>query len=154
MKIFIYVAIFCLLLAAIAGSATNAEQYAVPISNGTSVFSHNPRIVGETSVFTAGTVDRLLILEKKEDKYKVTNRNHLVGWIDTNLVTLMKPSETLSFSGADVNAYLDNPTPVYIIDADNGVGKTILIDRSFAGELRENIDRMTMERIVAENGQR
>jgi hypothetical protein len=66
----------------------------------------------------------------------------------------MKPSETLSFSGSDVNAYLDNPTPVYIIDADNVVGKTILIDRSFAGELRENIDRMTMERMVAENGLR
>jgi hypothetical protein len=142
------------LLAAIAGSETRAEQYAIPISNGTSVFVHNPRIVGEPPVFTAGSEDRLLILEKKDDKYKVTNRNHLVGWVDVSLVTLMKSSETLSFSGSEVNAYLDNPSPVYIIDADNVVGKTILINRSFAGELRENIDRMTMERMVAENGQR
>jgi hypothetical protein len=84
-RIFLYVALFCILLAAIAGSATTVEQYAIPISNGTSVFSHNPRIIAEPPAFTAGIADRLLIIEKQDGKFKVTNRNHLVGWIDPSV---------------------------------------------------------------------
>jgi hypothetical protein len=50
------------------------------------------------------------------------------------------------FDDAEVIGYLDNPTPVYIIDADNPNADPIKLDRSFADALRENVDRETIER--------
>lgn len=51
------------------------------------------------------------------------------------------------FEDAEVLGYLDNPTPVYIIDSDNINGDPIKLDRSFAEEIKENVDRETLERL-------
>ena len=52
------------------------------------------------------------------------------------------------FDDAEVIGYLDNPTPVYIIDADNKDATPIKLDRSFADALRQDVDRETVERQV------
>jgi len=50
------------------------------------------------------------------------------------------------FDNAEVIGYLDNPTPVYIIDSDDPNADPINLDRSFKDALRENVDKETVER--------
>ena len=70
------------------------------------------------------------------------------GWIEKRLVVTTSKSKTFVFDDAEVIGYLDNPTPVYIIDADNPNADPIKLDRSFADALRENVDKETVERQV------
>ena len=57
-------------------------------------------------------------------------------------------SKTFVFDNAEVIGYLDNPTPVYIIDIDDPNADPINLDRSFKDALRENVDKETVERQV------
>jgi hypothetical protein len=50
------------------------------------------------------------------------------------------------FDNADVIGYLDNPTPVYIIDAEDPNSDPINLTRSFKDALRVNVDQETIER--------
>jgi hypothetical protein len=52
------------------------------------------------------------------------------------------------FEGADVIGYLDNPTPVFIMDIDDPNADPITLDRSFKDALKVNVDRETMERVA------
>ena len=70
------------------------------------------------------------------------------GWVDKGSVVAVGKSKTFVFDNADVIGYLDNPTPVYIIDADDPNANPITLDRSFKDALRENVDRETVERQV------
>jgi hypothetical protein len=80
--------------------------------------------------------------------YKVRTPDGTVGWVEKQLVVATGKSKTFIFEGADVFGYLDNPTPVYIIDADDPNANPISLDRSFSDALRENVDRETVERQV------
>ncbi len=57
-------------------------------------------------------------------------------------------AKTFSFENTDVLGYLDNPTPVYIIDVDDPNAEKITLDRSFKDALRDNVDKFTLEREV------
>jgi|WetSurMetagenome_2_1015567.scaffolds.fasta_scaffold624201_1 hypothetical protein len=52
-----------------------------------------------------------------------------------------KPSKSIRFDSTDVIGYLENPTPVYILDTDDPKAEGIYLDRSFKESLRENIDK-------------
>jgi hypothetical protein len=54
----------------------------------------------------------------------------------------------MAFNDINVYAYLDNPQPILILDGDDPNAVKIMLDRSFATELRENLDRYTVNRIV------
>jgi hypothetical protein len=85
-------------------------------------------------------------LENGKQSFKVQKGDGTVGWIEKRLVQTTGKSKTFVFDDAEVIGYLDNPTPVYIIDADNPNADPIKLDRSFADALRENVDRETIER--------
>jgi hypothetical protein len=57
-------------------------------------------------------------------------------------------SKTFVFDNAEVVGYLDNPTPVYILDSDDPNAERIYLDRSFKDALRDNVDKETVERQV------
>jgi hypothetical protein len=151
MKILSYAGLAVVIMIAIAGAATVQDRYAAPVANGTEVYADNPKPLDAQPAFTVGTGDRLLILDRRDNKYKVSDLKGDVGWVNADLVKSLGSNESLVFGDADVRAYLDNPEPVYIMDADNNVDKSILLNRSFAGELAENTDRMTFERMAGEN---
>jgi hypothetical protein len=154
MRILLYGLSVILLNVASAWSVSHTDLYVTPIKNDIAVFAHNPQSTGERPVFLVGTGDWLKVLESTGDMYRVSDMKGNIGWIGKTSVKQAASGETLTFGDAGVFAYLDNPTPVYILDASNPLDKSILLDRSFSEEIRDNVDRMTIERIVGESAGR
>jgi hypothetical protein len=125
-----------------------AEKIVSPKNDGAGVYKNEVRQVYEQPAFTVGTSDRLSVVDARGDRYKVKDGSGQVGWIDKNLVSAVGKSKTFVFDNADVVGYLDNPTPVYIMDTDDPNADPINLDRSFKDALRENVDKETVERQV------
>ena len=128
--------------------AKNEQKFLTPTKDGVGIYKNEVREVYEKPVATVGLNDRLVILSSSKNNYKVKAPNGETGWIEKRLVVVTSKSKTFVFDDAEVIGYLDNPTPVYIIDADNPNADPIKLDRSFADALRENVDRETVERQV------
>ena len=128
--------------------AKEDQKLATPTKDEVGVYKNDVREVYEKPIATVGLSDKLSILSKSKQNYKVKTPSGDVGWVEQRLVVLTGKSKTFVFDDAEVIGYLDNPTPVYIIDADNPNADPIKLDRSFADALRENVDRETVERQV------
>jgi hypothetical protein len=128
--------------------AQQADKYVSPKKDDTGVFANETRKLYEQPAFKAGVNDRLKVLRETKGAYQV-DLNGTQGWVTKGDVVATGKSKTFVFDNADVIGYLDNPTPVYIIDADDPNANPITLDRSFKDALRENVDRETVERQVA-----
>ncbi|NLD92396.1 MAG: hypothetical protein GX639_06975 [Fibrobacter sp.] len=124
-----------------------AEKIVTPNKDGVGVYKNEIRELYEKPLFTVGTSDRLSILSSKGNFHKV-RVNGQVGWIEKSNVQATGKSRTFVFDNAEVVGYLDNPTPVYIMDTDDPNADPINLDRSFKDALRENVDKETVERQV------
>jgi hypothetical protein len=151
MRIIIYSVTALLICSVVAGSVPNQDRFVIPVANGTAVFANNPIGDGEQPAFTVGTSDRLMILDISGVAFKVSDLKGNVGWVNKTLVKVIHPNESIVFSDASIQGYLDNPVPVYILDANNPSEKPLTLARSFSEEMKENIDRMTLERIVGQD---
>ena len=126
--------------------AQGNEKYVSPTQKGVGVYKNQTRDLYEEPIAEVGTDDRLLVLETTRRHYKVQAPDGTEGWIEKRMVVATGKSKTFIFDNAEVIGYLDNPTPVYIIDADDPDSDPINLDRSFKEALRENVDRETVER--------
>ena len=120
------------------------NKYVTPLKADIQVFARNSMT---SPVFTVKTGEWLLVMETKGDRLKVRDSKGNIGWIDKASAREVTPGESMTFENADVYSYLDNPAPVYILDATDPLNNSIKLKRSFANELRENIDRPTVDRI-------
>jgi hypothetical protein len=134
------------LMATLAFGQKDLKKYVTPTKDEVGVFKNEVRELYEKPSFVVGTSDRLLVLETGKQSYKVQKGDGTTGWVEKRLVVTTGKSKSFVFDDAEVIGYLDNPTPVYIIDADNPNADPIKLDRSFADALRENVDRETIER--------
>lgn len=137
------------LVLVVAGSAfaEKGQKYVSPKKDNTGLYKSETRKLYEEPITKLTTESRLLVLEENRNTYKV-DLNGTTGYVDKNAVVAVGKSKTFVFDNADVIGYLDNPTPVYIIDADDPNANPITLDRSFKDALRENVDRETVERQV------
>jgi len=119
------------------------------------IFANEVREPYEQPVFTATERDMLVVVEERRRHFRVRTSSGIEGFVEKN--ALRDPprsggrndaSSRFVFEGADVIGYLDNPTPVYIIDMDDPNADPITLDRSFKDALKENVDRETMERVA------
>jgi hypothetical protein len=133
-------------MATLAFAQKDLKKYVTPTKDEVGVFKNEVRELYEKPSFVVGTSDRLLVLETGKQSYKVQKGDGTTGWVEKRLVVTTGKSKSFVFDDAEVIGYLDNPTPVYIIDADNPNADPIKLDRSFADALRENVDRETIER--------
>ncbi len=136
-----------ILCVAVVAVAQDGQSYVSAKKRGTKVYENEVRKLNEQAIFEVGPDDRLSILETGRNGYRV-DFNGQRGWVEKNAVVKVGKSKTFVFDNADVIGYLDNPTPVYIIDADDPNANPITLDRSFKDALRENVDRETVERQV------
>lgn len=123
-----------------------ADKFVTPNKDGTGVYKNEVREVYEEPLFTVGTTDRLQVIGSKSRHYQVKSPSGQIGWIEQRLVVATGKSKTFVFDNADVIGYLDNPTPIYIIDTDDPNADPINLNRSFKDALRENVDKETVER--------
>jgi hypothetical protein len=125
-----------------------AAKFVTPKQDGVGVYKNQTREVYEEPIFTVGTTDRLTLVKKKGRHYRIKSPDGQEGWIEARLVVATGKSKTFVFDNADVIGYLDNPTPVYIIDTDDPNADPINLDRSFKDALRQNVDKETVERQI------
>lgn len=123
-----------------------ADKFVTPTKDGAGVYKNQIREVYEEPLFTVGTTDRLQVVGSKSRHYKIKTPSGQVGWIEKRSVIATGKSKTFVFDNADVIGYLDNPTPIYIIDTDDPNADPINLNRSFKDALRENVDKETVER--------
>lgn len=125
----------------------SAQKIAQPVKEGVKVYKSDTRQLYEEAMLTVGTSDRLQVLDSKRDMHKIKTSDGTIGWVEKKDVSVLSgKSKTFVFDNAEVVGYLDNPTPVYIIDTDDPNADPISLDRSFKDALRENIDKETVER--------
>lgn len=125
--------------------AQRSPKFVQPKKNNVGIYQNETRSINETAIVTVGLNDRLKVVKTSRNNYKVKTNDGTTGWIEKRLVAAASGKSFL-FDDAEVIGYLDNPTPVYIIDADSKDATPIKLDRSFAEALRENVDRETVER--------
>jgi hypothetical protein len=123
------------------------EKYAIAAKDSVPVFKNDIHVPGETPLFIIGKQDRPLVISTGGKTYEI-QKNDLIGWVDKEAVSVSS-AKTMVFDTANVLGYLDNPTTLYILDANNPTGQSIKLERSFAVEILENVDRETVERQVA-----
>jgi hypothetical protein len=140
--------IICAFLAAIVLTTVSAwaqEKYVQPTKDDVGIYKNEIRELYEKPLFSVGTNDRLLVLESKSKAYKV-KVNDKTGWVEKRLVASSGKNKTFNMSDQEVIGYLDNPTPVYIMDGMGPNEDPIKLERSFSDALHENVDKETVER--------
>jgi hypothetical protein len=132
-----------------------ADRYVAPTKDGIGIFKNQIRELYEKPIVSVGTSDRLQIVESKGTFHKVKTGDGTVGWVEKSAVKNVSAASggnsanrSFVFDNAEVIGYLDNPTPVYIMDTDDPNADPINLDRSFKDALRENVDKETVERQV------
>jgi len=130
------------------GFSADNQKFVQPTKDDVGVYKNDVREVYEKPLMNVSKNDRLSVIGQSKNNWKVQTGTGETGWIEKRLVATVGKSKTFVFDDAEVIGYLDNPTPVYIIDADNPNADPIKLDRSFADALRENVDKETVERQV------
>jgi hypothetical protein len=122
------------------------EKYVIAAKDSIPVFKNENHAANETPLFIIGRQDRPLIIATGGKSYEI-QKNDVTGWVDKEAVSVSS-AKTMVFDTANVLGYLDNPTTLYILDANNPNGQSIKLERSFAYEILENVDRETVERQI------
>lgn len=65
-----------------------------------------------------------------------------------NAGTTLTPSKTFKYEPASVQRDLDNPESVVVFGPSSNDDSAILLTRSFRDEMRQNVDKETVERII------
>jgi hypothetical protein len=122
-------------------------KFVQPTKGDVGLYQNEIRGLNEQALAMVGVDDRLQILKSGRNNYQVKTASGQVGWVEKRFVVATSGKKFM-FDDAEVIGYLDNPTPVYIIDADSKDATPIKLDRSFADALRQNVDRETVDRQV------
>jgi len=138
--------IAAVVLAAVALVQAEAAWVAAK-KNETGVYERETRKTFDSPLFTVGTDDRLQVLERGKNCLKVKTPDGETGWVEKRLVKTVS-SRGFVFENAQVMGYLDDPTPVFILDGLDPGEDPISLDRSFKDALTENVDRETVCRQV------
>lgn len=129
-----------------AAGKTVEHRYVVPTKDNVPVYTTRMHGNHESAGFHVSMQDRLTVVSESRRRFKVRDSRGKVGWVDKSKVTKVSPSKRFVFGNADVHGYLDDPSPIYIIDADGPDNVTLKLDRSFDNALRQNADKYSIER--------
>ncbi|MCL2182181.1 MAG: hypothetical protein FWB85_01760 [Chitinispirillia bacterium] len=118
----------------------------------TSVYANEVREAYESPVGSIGPSDVVSVTEVKRNHLKIRTSSGIEGFVErkdlSKASNAAAKNRAFAFEAAEVVGYLDNPTPIYIIDMDDPNADPISLDRSFKEALKENVDKETMDRLA------
>jgi hypothetical protein len=68
--------------------------------------------------------------------------------VESGRVKIVSENTSYAYEAAEVLSWLDNPQLITILDANNPKATPLVLERSFADALRENVDQETINRQV------
>jgi len=120
--------------------ASERSEHAVqmqPKKRDTKIYANEIREAYEAPIETVGPNDVLTVLETKRYYYRVRSSSGIEGYVQKNELTKVNAksagSKSMAFEAAEVMGYLDNPTPVYIVDIDDPNADPITLGGGFSG---------------------
>jgi len=128
------------------GVFANPKQYAIVRENGASVYAQEIRKMYEKPLFYVNAQERLPVQESSKGMVKIRNKDGKTGWMEESAVQLLSTNKSFQFDSAKVTGYIDVFTPGIVVGTREFLEMGMQIDRSFADELRENVDRETVTR--------
>ncbi|HUI91208.1 MAG TPA: hypothetical protein VLX68_03070 [Chitinivibrionales bacterium] len=124
------------------------QMYAIPVQKDVPVYQNRIRKVYEKPLFVMEEQGRYVVVEKAKDALKVQDGDRKAGWVEKGKVKTVLENKEFSFDAVQVQPWIDNPQLVVIIDGNDPSAKPIVLERSFADALRENVDQETINRQV------
>ena len=112
------------------------------------IYANQTRQMNEKAVenVTKGSV--LRVIAERGNHYRVRTNSGNEGWIEKRLTVRNDARKAYTFDDVEVQGYLDNPTPIYITDVDEGSIAAIELDRSFADALKRGADKERVNRAI------
>lgn len=108
---------------------------------------------GTDVVCTAGFSEELRIV-KDEDDAVLVKASCGQGWVGKSAVEYVAKAagdKSMTLEGVDVVGWLDNPSAIFVLDADAAELDGVNLDRNFNEYLQHTMDRETMEMQNNEN---
>ncbi len=124
------------------------NSYVIPTQKNVGIYENRIRKLHENALFHVGLQSRLQVLEEKGNSYQIQDDHGRIGWVDKRFVAVVQGTHLNSFDPADVRDYDDLRSFISILDIPELTDRMIKLDRSFKDNLKETVDRETVERIV------
>ena len=127
---FYMVALLCigLLFGAASAAGKSNDKFVQPVKDSTAVYKNATHGASEQPIGFVNSEDKLFVVSSDKTNYKIQLPAGGNGWLEKNQVIIAGKNNTLVFNDAEIIGYLDNPTPVYIIDSDNPNADPIKLD--------------------------
>ena len=126
--------------------AEERKRYVIPIQDCIGVYKNKTRLPNREVIYSVCSDDRLIVLADGGKYFKVKDVHGRTGWIEKRLVTSIARSSRMMFEDATIVGYLNNSSPIIILDSDGSGETAIRLERSFLDALRVNVNRETIER--------
>jgi hypothetical protein len=120
--------------------------YAIPVENNVPVYKNQVRKLYEKPVFTMSQKSVYLVTESGKNSVKILDEEGVTGWVESGLVKVIVDDRSFVFQPADVHGWLDYPQLTAIIDGEEQRMNPLVLVRSFAESLRDNVDKETVSR--------
>jgi hypothetical protein len=120
-----------------ASGNSGSGQQMQPKKSDTKIYANEIIEAYESPIATAGPSDVLTIIETRRNHYRVRTPSGGDGFVKKSELTKVNAksaaSKSMAFERAEVMGYLDNPTPVYIVDIDDPNSDPLTLDPGFTG---------------------
>jgi hypothetical protein len=124
------------------------QMYAIPLQKDLPVYQNEIRKLFESPLFTVCSESRLVVKETGKNAIKVQDLDGRTGWVEKTRVKIISQNKTIKYDPAAVEGYPDVPDVVWVPGKPDPLTTPVILERSFADALRENVDQETIDRQV------
>ena len=132
----------------VAASSFAQKEFFVSPTSDAPIYANQTRQMNEKAIEVVEKGAVLRVIDQKGNSYKVRTNNGNEGWLEKRLAVRNDAKKAYTFDDVEIQGYLDNPTPIYITDVDDGGVSAIDLDRSFADALKRKNDKERVNRSI------
>ncbi|MCL2844788.1 MAG: hypothetical protein FWE23_04970 [Chitinivibrionia bacterium] len=138
MKVFRLVALAVLLFVA---TSFAQRQFFATATAEAPIYANQTRAMNERAIETIARGGSVRVLEERGNHFRVRTDAGNEGWVERRLLQQTEARRAMTFDDVEIHGFLDNATPIFITDVEDGSTVEIDLDRSFADALKRSADR-------------